>query len=227
MRKRPIAIVGFVDLERAASEARATGAELWGFNDPSEKHGPLEDYSRWFDLHRKIGPEIEDYARMKCPVYMIQRREDVPTSIAYPKDEIIEHFGRRYFTNSVSWMLALAIYERRDAIHVFGVDMAAQFNDGPEELGEQRPSVEFWLGYAQGSGALLHIPEWSDLLKTNVLYGFGDHADSPWLKMKLRAKTQRDLALRYENLAAQCRGSAEAFEAMLDTWALTEEDETK
>ena len=221
----PVAIVGFVEIDRAVKDAKAAGGELWAFNDVSTKHGRTSEYSLWFELHKfeKLGDEVSDYAELKCPIYMVDRHPQIPTSLPYPKRAILEYFGVRYFTNSVSWMLALAIYQKRSAISLFGVDMAMTLNEGPDEIGEQRPSIEFFLGWAKGAGIEVVIPEWSDLLKTDVLYGFEDHADSPRLKARIRAEQMRKYAAKYEKEAAYYRGAASAYEATARTWELTDE----
>ena len=50
-------------------------------------------------------------------------------------------------------MIALAIYEDFDIIHVYGVDMAVC-----GEYEQQRPSCEFFCGIAKGKGIELYIP---------------------------------------------------------------------
>jgi hypothetical protein len=81
--------------------------------------------------------------------------------------------GSRYFTNSISFMIAYAVYEglvcghQWDEIHVYGVDMAV----GDEYIA-QRPSCEYWIGIAEGMGVKVYIPDASDLCKTTFLYAW-------------------------------------------------------
>ena len=72
--------------------------------------------------------------------------KEVPTSMVYPLDAMLKKFGD-YFTNSISWMLALAIHEGFEEIHVYGVDMAVD-----TEYHHQRPSCEYFLGLAKRDG---------------------------------------------------------------------------
>jgi len=48
----------------------------------------------------------------------------------------------------------------------------------------QRPSCEFFLGWAVGRGMKVYIPPQADLLKTRFLYGFGEQAQDQF-KMKM------------------------------------------
>ena len=106
----------------------------------------------------------------KFPIYMQKKEPDIPSSVEFPKEEIMRVFGR-YFTNSISWEIALAIYEGFGTIYLYGVDMAQD-----SEYSFERPSVEYFLGWARGRGINLVIPEKSDLLKTLYLYPFEDSA---------------------------------------------------
>jgi hypothetical protein len=80
-----------------------------------------------------------------------------------------------YFTNSISYMLAMAIDEGYQVIHVYGVDMAQD-----TEYGTQRPSCEFFLGVAVGRGIQIYVPKTSDLLKVRWMYGYEDEIQSSW-----------------------------------------------
>jgi hypothetical protein len=123
-----------------------------------------------------------------CPVYLMEPPPEVPDAKILPREAIYAYFRDatdkpvKYFTNSVSWMIAMSIMElapesngRRplydDAtIGVWGVDMMVAGGAG-SEYGWQRPSVEWLLGYAMGAGIKVHIPRESELLKTAFDYG--------------------------------------------------------
>ncbi len=126
-------------------------------------------------------------AAEQCPLYLMEPREEVPAALVYPKDAAYRYFSldgetpQRYFTNSISWMVALAIMELcpggpgtvavPDAeIGVWGVDMMMGGGNG-SEYGWQRPSCEFFLGWARAAGIRVLVPEASDLLKTAFTYG--------------------------------------------------------
>jgi hypothetical protein len=193
--KKRLAIVGFADSKKDAPYDDPTW-EIWGLND---LHNSIKRFTRWFDIHTtdninedvKLGRSPPDrcgiggLARLQCPVYMQDRNADVPNSIKYPLQEILATFkgftGDRYFTNSISYMLAFALYEgiisgrQWDEIKIFGVDMAV----GPEYIA-QRPSCEYWIGVAEGMGVKMFIPDASDLNKTTFLYGFEEKLQKKW-----------------------------------------------
>jgi hypothetical protein len=103
---------------------------------------------------------------LNVPIYMQERYEDVPNSIKFPLKEIVDKYGD-YFTNSVSFMTAMAIYEGYQEIGIWGVDMAV----GTEYV-NQRPSCEYFIGLARGAGIKVYIPMASDLCKTRFMYAF-------------------------------------------------------
>ena len=225
----PVAILGFVDMERQANAARKLkGFDLWGFNDPTPEYSPLK-LARWFELHSLYKVDHDDpnepkeLRRLGIPIYMVAKHPTIPNSVAYPKDDILAHFKVRYFTNSVSWMLALAIYERRPIIHLYGIDMATREGAGPDEFGEQRPSIEWLLGWAMGAGIEVVLGEDSDLLKSDVLYGFEEHVDSAYVKASIRATAAQAKAQRTLNDYYFYKGAEEAYEVMGRTHQLTDE----
>lgn len=115
-------------------------------------------------------------AASKWRVYLMSERPEVPDAHVYPKDDAYRFFSldgkkpNRYFTNSISWMLGLAIMEGFKEIGLYGVDMMMGGGEG-SEYGYQRPSCEFFLGWARGAGITIHLPDESDLLKTAFVYG--------------------------------------------------------
>ena len=110
----------------------------------------------------------------KVPVYMVEKSSLVPESVKYPLDEIQDFFKAKgvniafdYFTNSVSFMIAMAICQGYDHISLYGVDMAAD-----SEYKYQRPNCEYWLGIAQGFGIDVYIPQASPLIKHGYMYAY-------------------------------------------------------
>jgi len=133
------------------------------------------------------------------PVYMKETREEFPDALVYPRDKVYEYFGTRYFTNSITWMIGLAIMElapgktvetakavKGAEIGVWGVDMmvAGSALDSGSEYGYQRPSCEWALGIAKGLGIKVHVPDQSDLLKS--AFDYGDEGDTGYFRNRLR-----------------------------------------
>jgi len=112
----------------------------------------------------------------RIPVYLLEPRPEIPSARIFPMDEAFRFFStdgktpNRYFTNTISYMIALAIMEGAEEIGIYGVDMMMGGGEG-SEYGWQRPSCEFFLGVATGRGIKVYIPDESDLLKCAFPYG--------------------------------------------------------
>jgi hypothetical protein len=106
-----------------------------------------------------------------------------PTARAFPRDAIVEHFGR-YFTSSPAWMLAHLLMEGYTDIRIYGIHLATQ-----HEYLEQRPQFEFLIGRALGAGkltetvadgmryyetsqAVIGLPQASPVLTSDFQYAF-------------------------------------------------------
>lgn len=241
---KKVAIVGYAP-SRDMAPFNEEGWEIWGLNDLYQH---IPKYDRWFQIHTANEvqrrflelPEtrdswdkhVEKLKTMQCPIYMQFTHPGIPNSVAYPLETMYEHFGQcfvnpdhaKYFTNSISFMLALAIYEGYDEIHVYGVDMATANWDG--EYAHQRPSCEFWLGVAAGRGIKIFIPDQSDLLKTRFLYGYEDEKQHVFetkvagLRDDLKAKKAQAIEQqkRWREHEMQYAGADMALSEIMMTW---------
>jgi len=72
-------------------------------------------------------------------------------------------------------MIALAVLLKYEEIHIYGVNMAQD-----QEYQHQRPSCEFFIGWARGAGIKIHLPHEADLCRSWMLYGYDD--DSAYMK---------------------------------------------
>ena len=105
------------------------------------------------------------------PIYMQERYPDVPASIKYPFGTMITEFPRGYMTNTVAYMIALALMEGVTHIGIYGADYT-----GAAEYFRQRGSCEYWLGVTEGRGVQICLPPGCDLLnKPSLLYGYESH----------------------------------------------------
>lgn len=192
-----VAIVGFTD-HRVRALDLGDDFEIWGLNE-LYRYMPPERFHRWFEIHGREylskdaegKKHIEDLksALGPLPIYMQQHHADIPGSVRFPIEELIEHFGGRqaigadYFTNCPAMMIAYAIALGFRELHCYGVDMA---QDG--EYATQRPCCEYWLGRAVGLGIKVHVPDLSDLLKCIGTYGYEDSGSVLSRKLQERIK---------------------------------------
>lgn len=242
-----VAIIGKAPSSRGLAPYEDPSWEIWTLGDLV----PLGQARRWtrhFELHplHWIEAQNPDYyawlqAQAGQPIYLCHPApEIIPAGVPYPLDDVLRRFHPfRYFTNSVSWMIALAIAAGAATIGVWGVDMALMGGqlDGNAEYRSQRPSCEWLLGYAMGAGIEVVVPDESDLLKSPALYGFG-HFGNPMRRKwesrvdELRQKKHRQLQRLHEIEARQQEtlGVIHAIDGALETceyfeqWSMAEDE---
>ncbi len=190
--RKKVAIVGFAP--SSMQDVRVffgdPAWEIWSINQLYIAFPAIAEHTtRWFQIHprQEYDMAVRDLKhhqwmaeQKNFPIYMQEKEPDIPMAIPFPKDEILTAFPRKYFTNSISWEIALAILEGFEEIHVYGIDMSQD-----QEYSEQRPSVEYFIGWADALGIKVRIPPQSDLCKTVWLYPFED--DAP-MRQKIDAR---------------------------------------
>lgn len=245
-KKKKVAIVGCSDSKNLAP-FNDQSFEIWGVNNLFY-HIPR--YDRWFEIHsikkegeqwyrrgnidlkvgkfdwstefrgQNVNKYVGDLSKLTCPIYMQNKWDEIPTSEPYPLQAIKDTFGG-YFTNTVSYMLALAIYEGFEEIHVYGVDMAVS-----TEYYWQRPSCEYFLGIAIGRGIKVYIPPEADLLKTRFLYAFEEKERDHWEKKvasmtanmnQRKAQAEQEFTLAQRKIE-QYIGALEAIKEVNKIW---------
>lgn len=174
---KKIAIAGLAPSSRDRVNSLDDSFEIWGMNDGWDWLGR---YDRWFQIHEREmirsellqaqgrpGDQFTWLQTCGVPVYLAFPQDDIPTGEVFPYDEITAAHGPRredgsryhYFTSTVAYMVALAVYEGFDELHIYGVDLTSDL-----EYREQRACVEYWLGLANSVGKVI-IPDESALLK--------------------------------------------------------------
>ena len=231
---KKIAIIGFTaSRELAPWDDQAW--EKWLCNN-LWCHTESDDWQRIYDLHEGadiVKDRVHDaflrgqtqkrangttVALKDRPAYVYESRKEWPTSVEFPKEEIIERFGD-YQTNSISLMIGHAIMEGATHIGVYGVDMATG-----SEYAAQRPSCEWMLGIAKGMGIEIDIPLQSDLLKTPGIYGTGAdtalHAKMIERRTELSSRLQalNNQQAQIQGQAAQIQGALETTNYIIDVW---------
>jgi len=222
---RKIAIIGKApDTQKLAPFDDPTW-EIWILNTTGvNKETPRWD--RHFELHdlelTKDPAYGKYYEWMREQEKQIVLRDNPPedfrNAVRYPLGDVLRTFdgyaGRQYLTNTVSLLAALAIHEHQwhlpdnpvECIGFWGVNMAqhgvsnAASHAGifTSEYARQRPSVEYWIGVAEGKGIKVIVPEASDILKTAAIYGY--HTSDASKKLVVR---RQELQQRIANAQAQ------------------------
>lgn len=102
--------------------------------------------------------------------YTIYEWSKIPHSKAYPFEEIAEKFQTNYFTSTIEYAIAYALWKGCDVINLYGINMTVK-----QEYVDQKPGCEFWIGVAKGMGVEVNLQhEYTSLLKTrnSLLYGY-------------------------------------------------------
>lgn len=238
-KNQKLCIVGCSD-SKGLAPFKEPGWDYWGVNNLYLTM-PDHPWVAWFEIHdiaktpddknflRRAKPEfrgqhVNDYlagiSKLPCPVIMQHVWPEIQNSIPYPLEEILKKFGN-YFTNTISYEIALGILLQYKTIAIYGVDMAVD-----TEYFWQRPSCEYFLGLAVGMGIEIIIPDEADLLKTRFLYGFNEPKESAWMaKQKSQIdslKHRQDHAVQQMELAKkqveQYTGAIAALQESMKIW---------
>lgn len=203
-KKEKVCIIGCAESKSLAPYHLADEFEFWGVNN-LHLTMPKAPWSRWFETHQIAfqngkffrrgrldfrGQPVDQYLlslqALNVPIYMQQPVGIVPNAVEYPLKQVLEAFPRKYFTNTISYEIALALLNGFKEIWIYGVDMAVSSPlRGQNEYSHQRPSCEYFIGIAEGRGVKVVLPDECDLLKTNFLYSFEEHKEEAFIS-KLR-----------------------------------------
>lgn len=217
--QRNIAIVGTAPSSLPYAPWQDESWEVWG---TSNSWSQLPRWDVWFEVHsldylgergdrdEHIKWLFQDHGEDKWIYAREQMAHQMPSGVPYPLEVITDQFPSQYFTNSVSYMLALAIYQQVDQIGVWGVDMALS-----SEYGDQRPSCEYFIGLARGMGIPVHVPAEADLLKARSLYGF-EEADGFERSLNVREDELRSQLQQVEQQMQQLTKQRERYAGALD-----------
>ncbi len=164
-----IAIVGTHPDSRRDAPYKDAAWQIWGCSPGNMNKLPRHDV--WFELHRpylfQVRPEYGAWCLAQPRIYMIEARADAPGSVTYPKEEMVAEFGPYFFTSSISWMFALAITLKPEAIGIYGVNCGQ-----PDEYAHQRPAHQHFTQIARDRGIEVVCSRWSQILKPSPMYGF-------------------------------------------------------
>lgn len=201
---RKVAIVGGGNTRKKAPFDDESW-EIWGF---SSKAWRFPRVNRWFELHamtdlrqqlsyrkkgrRSFAGYMRFMRRLDCPVYMQKVHPTIPTSVAFPLDDVLARFGR-CFTSSVSYMVALAMMEGVDVLGLWGVEVRRR------EYLHQRPALKYLLSLARQEGITISLPAGSTIriptaprpVTTRVLYAYDWRSPGAWWRARVRRRMRR------------------------------------
>jgi len=181
---RQIAIVGFSPRSMDLWKELPESVEIWTAN-AAHTHG-ITRINLFIDVH---DPTIMQHSAMlgdeDDKKYLLWLLEEHPFPIytlhptpykdrkLYPLEDVCNDLfpnSPPYITSSVSYLLALAIHQQVDVIHVLGVDAKPG-----SEYQYQKGGIEHLIGLARGRGIRVILPEFTNILSQG-LYGMGSQS---------------------------------------------------
>lgn len=170
-----------------------TKKDYWTLNNMHEsKEIPAAYFDEWFQLHRPGSGEghvdtssMREFLHVwKKPCWVQKDWGDemvVHNPHIYPIDEVLGLCCPRstdlqgkpfpYFTNSIDYMICLAMLRQYEEIQLYGTDMISAQDD---EYYKMRQSLNYYIGKAEGLGIKVVIQPHSSLLKTDFWYAYED-----------------------------------------------------
>ena len=86
----------------------------------------------------------------------------------YPIKEVMERFDTDYFSSTVDYAMALALYRGFKDINLYGVTISSA------DYASMKCGCDFWCGYAKGLGANVVVHGESTIMRTTdgLVYGY-------------------------------------------------------
>lgn len=208
---KTVRILGTARNSRALPADLPPDCELWLANNPTtiKVRCPraLGMWTRWFNLHSRkhmegtypAGFHMYKTAANGRPIYLLKAQPDIPTSVAFPREQIQEFFKtpsgkpNRYFTCSVCWLIAFAVMEGFERIELWGFEL--RDTKPGQAYAHERPCVAYWIDQAHTRG--VQIAYQDELRKlyeagkmvpgdpdtyTGPLYGYSTKPEPDWDK---------------------------------------------
>lgn len=137
---------------------------------------PLDSLGRlradaWFDLHQRVAQSADDLrwiAKCPVPIYVPDDLLDAGLNcVRYPIEAVEAQMGG-YWACSFAYQIALALFMGVSDIGLYGVELAW---GTLRERTVEWACVSWWVGFAEGCGATIHLPATSRLGRHSFRYG--------------------------------------------------------
>jgi hypothetical protein len=116
---------------------------------------------RWGEDERQEAAFVRNFCRINnIPLV------DLKT---YPLAEVMERFDTDYFSSTVDYAIALALYRGYTDINLYGATMA-----DTSDYYKIKCGADFWCGYAKGMGVKITVHGETSIMKTTdgLVYGY-------------------------------------------------------
>jgi hypothetical protein len=221
-----VAIVGTSDRTRNLVPYQNKNIDIWVFNSMVVQDW-VQRCDVVFDMHKFDSFAIYETKYLnwlkspdKAQVFYTQTHGDeYPKSVPFPINEVIHdllpNFVRGedekiipYFTSTVCYALALAIYQGYKRIEFYGIDMVSN-----TEYIYQRDGIALFMGIAIARGIKVYIPQDCAMFKS-PLYGYDDDIhEITWETLDSYATALEEPMTKAEKAQAASRAKLETLEA--------------
>lgn len=86
----------------------------------------------------------------------------------FPIKTILKRFKRNYFSDSIAYMVAYALYKGCTKLRFYGVDMHTM-----SEYAQEKGGIEYWLGRAEERGVEIELSQGTAVLQTATGHPYG------------------------------------------------------
>ena len=229
--KKTVILVGTNSITRHHIPWDREDADYWLFNECGSLRDDRPDYwaKRCDGVFQMHTPRIwrnqhninhqGHYAWLKqphqFPVYMQDVYEDVPASVKYPINEIIEHLlptlknelGEQVesFTSTAAYAIALAVHLGYKKIELYGIEATSD-----TEYFRQKPGILFWVGIATGYGVHVQTHSQSLLIK-ELRYGYTGEIMIQRQEFEMSLKAYQNMAKQAEVSTFESIGKVKAI----------------
>ena len=154
--------------------------------DPMSRFLDTGDAGSMTAMMRNRLPQIQ------YPIYTCELDERVPSAEEFPLSALVGDLGCAYFSNTVAYAIAFALWNKVSHLTLFGVDFTYKGNMHFAEAG--RACCEFWLAKCMDQKIEVSVAPRSNLLDTDVeiqnkLYGY-HRLDDPFITYIKKDKMQ-------------------------------------
>ena len=157
---KTVAIVGAESHTRHLAPYQDKSIDIWCFNQALGSKF-AKRISALFQIHNAaiykdptnpFDPRHLELLKQKhkFPVYMLEADPDVPNSVRYPLQEILNFYPqteKKMFTQSTCYALALALYLGYERVMLYGIENAHY-----SEYSSEREGFIYWVSFLQGYG---------------------------------------------------------------------------
>ena len=124
----------------------------------------------WITIIERLNTFVSKNPDVK--IYMQEQNVQIKNCVKYPLSEVQSFINhprlRKFFTSTIAYMIILAIMQGYKSIEMYGIHMSSE----EEEYSLQRECVSTLLGFAWGKGVDFWLPDQSDVMKSDHLYGY-------------------------------------------------------